>query len=58
MIYEKDGKYYINKGNFYFLVDITIKDHTMVITPTSQSVPTLHGAVKYTYKELKRKFGK
>lgn len=58
MIYEKDGIYYMNKGNRYFVVDITIKEHTIVVTPTSKFVTVLHGAIKYTYQELKKKFGK
>ncbi len=58
MIYEKDGIYYINKGNCYYVVDIVLKEHTIVVTPTSKSVFTLHGAKPYTYRELKKKFDK
>lgn len=58
MIYEKDGIYYMNKGNRYFVVDIVLKEHTIVVTPTSKSVSSVHGATKYTYQELKKKFGK
>lgn len=58
MIYEKDNIYYINKGTIFYVVDILVKEHTIVIMPTSKSVPVLHGATKYTYNELKKKFGK
>lgn len=58
MVYEKDGVYYINKGRRYFVVDIIIKPHTVVVRPTSASVAVLHDATLYTYSELKRKFGK
>lgn len=58
MIYEKDGVYYINRGTIYYVVDIIIKEHTIVVVPTNKSVPTLHGASKFTYNELKKRFGK
>lgn len=58
MIYEKDGIYYMNKGNRYFVVDIILKEHTIVVTPTSKYVSSVHGATKYTYQELKKKLGK
>ncbi len=58
MIYEKNGIYYINKGNRYYVVDIILKEHTIVITPTSKYVPFLMGAKPYTYQQLKEKLGK
>lgn len=56
MIYEKNNVYYINKGTAFYIVDILVKEHTIVIMPTSKSVPVLHGATRYTYNELKDKF--
>lgn len=58
MIYEKDGIYYINQGNCYYVVDIILKEHTIVVQPTTKSVPFLIGATPYTYQQLKTKFGK
>lgn len=56
MIYEKDNVYYMNKGTAFYVVDILVKEHTIVIMSTSKSVSILQGATKYTYNELKNKF--
>lgn len=58
MIYEKEGIYYINKGTSFLVVKVEFKNDEIIITPTSTFVPVLHGAKRYTYNELKRKFGK
>ena len=56
MIYEKDNVYYMNKGTAFYVVDILVKEHTIVIMSTSKSVSVLQGATEYTYNELKNKF--
>lgn len=58
MIYEKDNVYYMNKGTAFYVVDILVKEHTIVIMSTSKSVSVLQGATEYTYNELKNKFMK
>lgn len=56
MIYEKNNTYYIKKGSSFYIVDILVKEHTIVIMPTSKYVTILENAKKYTYNELKNKF--
>ena len=56
MIYEKDNVYYMNKGTAFYVVDILVKEHTIVIMSTRKSVSVLQGATEYTYNELKNKF--
>lgn len=56
MIYEKNNTYYIKKGSSFYIVDILIKEHTIVIMPTSKYITILENARKCTYNELKNKF--
>lgn len=55
IIYELDNVYYLKENDLYYVAEITIKKHTIVVTPTSEYVEELEGATEYTYKELKRK---
>lgn len=54
IIYKDNNGYYVKQGDLFFLADITIKKHTIVITPTSEYVTSLIGVYKeYSYKELR-----
>lgn len=53
MIYEKSGVYYIKQGNLYFVADIIIKKHTVVVMPTSEYITNLDNATEISYQELK-----
>ena len=55
-IYQVNNTYYIKQSNLYFICDVMIKDHTIVVTPTSQFIEELPITYKkYTYQELKDK---
>lgn len=56
MIYELNNVYYMKINNLYYVAEITIKKHTIVVSPTEEYVTELEGATEYTYAELKRKF--
>lgn len=56
MIYEKDNVYYLKQAYRYFLADVTIKEHTVIITPTSEYVTSLDDANLVSYQELKNRF--
>ena len=56
MIYEKNNEYYIKKDNVYYLVDIVLKKHTIVVMPTSEYVSELLDATEYSFQKLKNKF--
>lgn len=54
IIYKDKGNYYVKQGGLFFLADITIKKHTIVITPTSEHIEELSSDYKeYSYKELR-----
>lgn len=54
IIYKDNNGYYVKQGDLFFLADITIKKHTIVITPTNEYVTSLSGVYKeYSYKELR-----
>lgn len=54
MIYKKDGVYYLKIGNLYYVADVVLKPHNVVVIPTSEYVETLEGKViEMTYQELK-----
>ena len=56
IIYEVNNTYYIKQSNLYFICDVTIKNHTIVVTPTSEYIEQLPITYKqYTYQELKDK---
>lgn len=55
-IYEKNNQYYIKRGNLYFLSDIVVKKHTILINQTSEYVTSLEGATELDYKEVKNRF--
>lgn len=55
MIYELNNVYYMKINNLYYVAEITIKKHTIVVSPTEEYVTKLEGATEYTYQELKRK---
>lgn len=55
MIYTKNNLFYVRQGNLYFLADIIIKKHTIIVMPTSEYVEELINAVEITYKDLKEK---
>ena len=58
MIYEQNNIYYIKRGNLFYVVDVLVKEHTIVIMPTSKYVNSLANATEYSFINLKRKFGK
>lgn len=58
MIYEQNNIYYIKRGNLFYVVDVLVKEHTIVIMPTSKYVNSLDNATKYSFIKLKRKFGR
>lgn len=54
IIYKDKGNYYVKQGDLFFLADITIKKHTIVITPTGEYIEELSSDYKeYSYKELR-----
>lgn len=54
IIYKDKGNYYVKQGDLFFLADITIKKHTIVVTPTSEYIEELSSGYKeYSYKELR-----
>jgi hypothetical protein len=55
MIYQKNNEYYIKQEDKFFLADVTIKPHTIVIIPSSEYVKELEDAKEITYQELKRR---
>ncbi len=56
MIYQMNNQYYIKQGNLYYVADIVIKSHTIVVMPISEYVTELEGAIEISYQELKNKF--
>lgn len=58
MIYEQNNIYYIKRGNLFYVVDVLVKEHTIVIMPTSKYVNSLDSATEYSFIKLKRKFGR
>lgn len=58
MIYEQNNIYYIKRGNLFYVVDVLVKEHTIVIMPTSKYVNALDKAKEYSFIKLKRKFGR
>lgn len=58
MIYEQNNIYYIKRGNFFYVVDVLVKEHTIVIMPTSKFINSLDNATMYSFIKLKRKFGR
>lgn len=58
MIYEQNNIYYIKRGNLFYVVDVLVKEHTIVIMPTSNYVNPLDNATEYSFIKLKRKFGR
>lgn len=58
MIYEQNNIYYIKRGNLFYVVDVLVKEHTIVIMPTSKYVNALDNATEYSFIKLKRKFGR
>lgn len=53
MIYQSNNNYYIKQGNLYYLADIVIKKHTVVVMPTSEYITNLDNATEISYQELK-----
>ena len=54
IIYKDKGNYYVKQGDLFFLADITIKKHTIVVTPTNEYIEELSSDYKeYSYKELR-----
>ena len=58
MIYEQNNIYYIKRGNLFYVVDVLVKEHTIVIMPTTKYVNSLDNATEYSFIKLKRKFGR
>lgn len=58
MIYEQNNIYYIKRGYLFYVVDVLVKEHTIVIMPTSKYVNSLDKAKEYSFIKLKRKFGR
>lgn len=58
MIYEQNNIYYIKRGNLFYVVDVLVKEHTIVIMPTSKYVNSLDNETEYSFIKLKRKFGR
>lgn len=56
MIFEKNNQYYIKQGSLFYLADIILKKHTVVVMPASEYVAELEDVTEITYKELKEKF--
>ena len=56
MIYEKNNIYYIKKGSLFYIVDVLVKEHTIVVMPTNEYVFSLNKFKKYSFIQLKRKF--
>lgn len=56
MIYQANNNFYIKQGNLYYLADIVIKKHTVVVMPTSESVTNLDNAEEISYQELKDRY--
>lgn len=56
MIYEKSNQYYLKQGDKYFIADIIVKSHTIVISPTNEYVTELSDFDTCSYEELKEYF--
>lgn len=55
-IYYKDNQYYLKIGNIFYLADIVLKKHTILINQTSEYVTSLEGATELEYREVKNRF--
>lgn len=55
MIYESNNKYYLKQGDLYYLADIIIKSHTIIIYPTNEYITSIDNANLLSYDELKNK---
>lgn len=56
MTYIKGRQIYIKENNRYYLAEILVKAHTVVVMPTSEYVEELIGARRISYEEIKKKY--